>query len=205
MDNTCDIELGNANTIDEKFEGISAHSPDKLDIALMLLSRLAQLLSTAFQEAGQTPWSWLAKVDHGAIHSSLESFANDLGVCLEDLINFPQPPSLLRFCVPVKEARGVPVGYEAYQTSGSSNCCLYQAISIHLCGDERLQHQLRLCSALYTLENMSLYIQEFEDYRARGVMARQSLRGYSKCSIAMEWSLMNTRGRPAHPGGTSCV
>ncbi|KAH3864697.1 hypothetical protein DPMN_027722 [Dreissena polymorpha] len=73
----------------------------------MLLSRLAQLLSTAFQEAGQTPWSWLAKVDHGAIHSSLESFANDLGVCLEDLINFPQPPSLLRFCVPVKEARYV--------------------------------------------------------------------------------------------------
>ncbi|KAH3864722.1 hypothetical protein DPMN_027748 [Dreissena polymorpha] len=78
-----------------------------MDIALMLLSRLAQLLSTASQEAGPTPWSWLAKVDHGANHSSLESFANDLGVCLEDLINFPQPPSLLRFCVPVKEARYV--------------------------------------------------------------------------------------------------
>ncbi|XP_052214229.1 uncharacterized protein LOC127832656 [Dreissena polymorpha] len=164
MDTTCVIELVNANASDEKFEDIRAHSSNKLDIALMMLSHLAHLLSAAFQEAGPTPWSWHAKVDYDAIHASLESLATNLRACLADLVTFPHPPSLLPLCLPVLQARGVPVGFVAYQTSGSGNCCLYQAISIHLCGDESMQHRLRLSSALYTLKNMSFYIQKYEEY-----------------------------------------
>ncbi|XP_052272560.1 uncharacterized protein LOC127873039 isoform X2 [Dreissena polymorpha] len=52
-------------------------------------------------------------------------------------------------------------------SSGKNNSCMYQSISKLLCGDERLQNRLRLCSTLHAVEWFNYYVKQMEAFAGK--------------------------------------
>ncbi|XP_052768299.1 uncharacterized protein LOC128208763 isoform X2 [Mya arenaria] len=117
------------------------------------------VLQKVIRQQGYNQCNW------PAVLKWLQETSQTRGVELLELLRFPtEIVSHTQIKQERQDCTGVPSQFTAYTTSGNENSCLYQSVSVLLCGDEGLQYRLRLAAFVFIIQNVNDYVQQVIKY-----------------------------------------
>ncbi|KAH3845388.1 uncharacterized protein LOC127873057 [Dreissena polymorpha] len=146
--------------IDElNIDGGSLSEEEMEELAKDLLNTLNEYLQI---------FKFLNENNVATIISNLKKIAAKKKVNLDKMLNFlaytEKPSTRIKEVFKCKKCG---MEFNRGKSSGINNCCMYQSISHLLCGDERLQNRLRLCSTLHAVRRYKDYVKQMEAFTER--------------------------------------